>query len=475
MNFFRRSYTSIIRRKGKSLILFLAILLISNVIAGSISVKKALANTEKSITEKMPVEIKIELDYEKITDKEPEKLTEKQINQIGKSTYIKDYYYSYNYNLQSTTLKLVNENILFRTSSLEDKISIIGQENSFSIIGSNSTIIREITLDKFNIIDGKTYTKDDIEKGNNVVIISKELAKKNNLKVGSTITLGKNIEDYSGVDFKILKSIKEEYKVIGIFEAKTNLIKDEDGKIVEEYNPLVDYIYMPNKTMEFIHNKIITSYDELNIEDYDSFDIKATFNLKNINELDDFKNENIKKLLTGYKFTDNSELYNKTIGPMQNMQSLSNFIMYASIIASIIIIGLITVLFFRERKHEIGIYLALGEYKMNIAIQVLLETIIISLLAVSISIFSGNLLAKNISNKMLDNEISSSSKEDNISYDEFGYQNNIDKKEIMSKYSVSLDINTIFIIYIVCLGSVTLSTLLPIYYTLKINPRKILM
>ena len=475
MNFFRRSYTSIIRRKGKSLILFLTILLISNVIAGSISVKKALVNTEKSITEKMPIEIKIDLDYEKITDKDPDKITEEQINKIGKSVYIRDYYYSYNYNLQTTTLKPANENILFRTSSLEDKMSIIGQENSFTIIGSNSTVIREIVLGKFKIIDGKTYTKEDIEKGNNVVIISKELAKKNNLKVGSKITLGKNIEEYTGVDFKLLKAIKEEYKVIGIFEAKTNHIKDENGKIVEEFNPLVDYIYMPNKTMETIHNEIITSYDELNIDDYDTFSINATFNLKNINELEDFKNENIKKLSPGYKFVDNSELYNKTIGPMQNMQSLSNFIMYASIVASIIIIGLITVLFFRERKHEIGIYLALGEYKLNIAIQVLLETIIISLLAVSISIFSGNLLAKNISNKMLANEISSSTKDDNISYDEFGYQNSIDKKEIMSKYSVSLDINTIILIYIISLGSVTVSTLLPIYYTLKINPRKILM
>ena len=141
----------------------------------------------------------------------------------------------------------------------------------------------------------------------------------------------------------------------------------------------------------------------------------------------------------------------------------------------ILIIGLISLLFLRERKHEMGIYLALGERKMNIALQILIETIAVSLIAVCISIFTGNLVAKNISNKMLENQISESYNKNDQYYDEYGYLLNVDKSDIMANYNVKLDAVTIAVIFAISIGSITVSTLIPIYYTLKINPKKILM
>ena len=122
-----------------------------------------------------------------------------------------------------------------------------------------------------------------------------------------------------------------------------------------------------------------------------------------------------------------------------------------------------------------GIYLALGERKMNIALQILIETIAVSLIAVCISIFTGNLVAKNISNKMLENQISESYNKNDQYYDEYGYLLNVDKSDIMANYNVKLDAVTIAVIFAISIGSITVSTLIPIYYTLKINPKKILM
>ena len=141
----------------------------------------------------------------------------------------------------------------------------------------------------------------------------------------------------------------------------------------------------------------------------------------------------------------------------------------------LLIIGLISLLFLRERKHEMGIYLALGERKVNIATQILIETVAISLLAICISIFTGNLVAKNISNKLLENQISESYNKNDQYYDEYGYLLNVDKKDVMANYNVKLDAITITLIFVISLGSITVSTLIPIYYTLKINPKKILM
>ena len=44
----------------------------------------------------MPIELKAEIDYDKVINKEPEKLTEETIKKIGNSSYLKAYYYSYN-------------------------------------------------------------------------------------------------------------------------------------------------------------------------------------------------------------------------------------------------------------------------------------------------------------------------------------------------------------------------------------------
>ncbi len=481
MNFFERSIISIKRRKGKSLILFLAILLICNLIAGSISVKKALVKTENNISGGMPIELKAEIDYDKVINKEPEKITEAMVKKIGNSSYLKAYYYSYSYYLTSKTTMSDNGGILYEAREYSsEKIAIDdpfypSEQGYFSILGTNNNQLKDIINGKIKIMSGAIYTEDDVKSGNNVILISKEVAKKNNLEVGSEITLQKELDDYSTGEYRILKTISEKYKVVGIFEAKVNKTLDDKGNVIYENNPLANYIYMPNNTVKVIHDKVASSASALNIEWYDDLYINSAFYLKNINDIEDFKNENLKLLPDSYKFTDNSELYKTTIGPMKSVETISNYVMYASLGASVLIIGLISLLFLRERKHEMGIYLALGERKMNIALQILIETIAISLLAVCISIFTGNLVAKNISNKMLENQISESYNKNDQYYDEYGYLLNVDKSDIMANYNVKLDAVTIALIFAISIGSITVSTLIPIYYTLKINPKKILM
>ena len=470
MNFLKRCFISIKRRKGKSIIMFLAVVLICNVIAGSISVKNAMENTKKSIASSMLIELKPEIDYDKVISVEPDPLTEDIINEIGKSNYLKDYYYSYNYSLTSDVLEGVDGDIILYRE-LNSKLAY-DSETYFSIVGTSSNKIKEISNGKIKIIEGEVYTTSDIEQKNNVVIISSELAEKNNLAVGSAITLRKKIEDYSTFTAVTLKVVSTEYKVVGIFESESNQIKDEEGNIINETNPLANTIYMPSSSLKTIHDTYITELNNLNIEYYDELSISTTYYLNSIYDLENFNNENLKKLPSGYKFTDNSELYISSLSPMNNMGVIADYVMYASIIASILIIGLISLLFFRERKHEMGIYLALGEHKIKIALLILVETLIISVLAVTLSIFTGNIVASNISNKMLENEIANNDSE--VYYDEYGYE--IDyEAELLEKYNVSLDVPTIILIFLISIGSVTISTLIPIYYTLKLNPRKILM
>lgn len=484
MNFFKRSLVSITRRKSKSIILFVAILLVCNVIAGAISVKKALIKTEDNIKRSIPIELKPEIDYENIGVNAPDSISEDTITRISKSSYLKDFYYSFKYSLTSDSLKSVESGmVIYRTLeadvsasvSSDSKLAGDNYDSYFSIIGTNTSNIKEVNNGTFSIIDGNLYTDEDVKNGNNVILISKELAKENNLKVGDSITLRRKVETYTETETKTLGIITKEYNIVGVFEAKLNKITDNDGKVIDESNPLANSIYMPNNTVKTVHDEVISMLDKYNASEYDEFNISASFYLNSIDDIENFNNDNLKLLPNGYKFTDNSNLFTSTLAPISSMEDISNFIMYAALIASIIIIGLISLLFFRERRHEMGIYLALGEYKINIAMQILIETLIVSLLAVFISIFTGNMVAKNISNNMLEDQIENKIDNDEYYYDEFGYQLNYSKDELLDKYNVQLDVTTIILIFLISIGSITVSTLIPIYYTLKINPKKILM
>ncbi len=462
MSFLDRSLLSIKMRKSRSFILFMTVLLICNVMSGSISVKNALLNTEKSFTDLIPIEVSIVDDYSLFLE-DNNSLNEEIVKKIGSSSYVKSYYYYYKYWLGSNKLENGSELPIIGANDNE-----FHPFNSFDILGAYKKTVKEMDDGSIKIISGKTFTDLDIKNGNNVILISKEVANKNKLSVGDKIKLGSQINIYSANS----PIVEEEYEIIGIFETKSEYEKDTEGNLVKIESNYVDTIFMPNEAIKNIHDKVDIEVKKQGVDSYDTFSLKVKYELNSIDELEEFKSENLTSLPKGYVFEDNSASISSVIVPMNNMKDLSNIIVYASIIASIIIIGLVMVLFCKERKKEMGIYLALGEKKKNIAMQLLLETLIVSIIAITISIFTGNIIAKNVSNKMLKNQITEQiSKENQNNYN----ASDLNEEEIIDNYKVSLNIKTVLIIYGVAIISVSMSTILPIYYTLKLSPRKILM
>src|SRR5512133_870449 len=64
MNFFRRGIISVLRKRGKSAILLILVFILGNVMAGVISIKEAVGNTQQIMREKIGVLASIEADYE---------------------------------------------------------------------------------------------------------------------------------------------------------------------------------------------------------------------------------------------------------------------------------------------------------------------------------------------------------------------------------------------------------------------------
>ena len=165
MSFLDRSLLSIKMRKSRSFILFMTVLLICNVMSGSISVKNALLNTEKSFTDLIPIEVSIVDDYSLFLE-DNNSLNEEIVKKIGSSSYVKSYYYYYKYWLGSNKLENGSE------------LPIIGADenefhpfNSFDILGAYKKTVKEMDDGSIKIISGKTFTDLDIENGNNVILV----------------------------------------------------------------------------------------------------------------------------------------------------------------------------------------------------------------------------------------------------------------------------------------------------------------
>lgn len=101
----------------------------------------------------------------------------------------------------------------------------------------------------------------------------------------------------------------------------------------------------------------------------------------------------------------NDQLYQQMVGPIQNVASFSNNVVYLVSIAGAVILGLIVMMSIRERVYEMGVLLAIGEKKWKLIGQFIAEILIVALIAMAISTISGNLVANKIGDQLLSQEM----------------------------------------------------------------------
>ncbi len=507
MNFFKRALTSIFRRPGKSAILLVLIFVLSNVIAGSVSVKSALANTEEAMLSQMSTEVKIEIDYRDAYDEvtgeyiEPE-ITVEMVDTIGMSEHVRSYDYSLNTSFEA-------KGVGYYYSENPEPVYTGGEEyNSwFQVIGGQSTALQYIENGDITLTDGRVYTEEEIKNGERVMLVSEEFAKYNGLNVGSTVKLLYTMyddsgiivyreaakSDYDGIDIMpmpvertVLKVLEYEFKIIGTFTARPMKYVDWQGNLVEYDSQYLNAFFTNNNAINAMTDDIKAESAAEGVENYIYSSTTASFILKHPDYAEIFESQNEQYLTKGLIFTNNAASFDSIRTPMANVLWIADIVMWVAVVATVLIISLLVTLFLRDRRHEMGIYLALGARKGVVAAQIVSEVLLVAILAVSLSIFSGNMLAENMSTTMLENQLAEEEK--NKADDDYigiyksisigGYyeeDSGISADDVMEQYHVSLDAKTVVFIYVVSIGSVLISTLIPIIYTLQLKPKKILM
>lgn len=487
MNFIKRGLLGITRQKGKSLILLAVIFILGNLISGAVSIQQATTNAEKNIKERLGTAATLDFDYEAIDSLNEAELAEFDfeninvdlIKQIGELPYVK--YFDY-----SMSTYLGSESIDSYQGEMEDEIIHHGPSMDFQLKGINYAPVIDFEEQKGELVDGRVFTQDEIDNGTSVAIISKKLADKNNLHVGDTFTLDNAVYTYDEKtgEEELVTSRDVVLEIIGVFESHS--IKEDQGDGMDQ--DMFDWMDIDYQNTIYVSNEIVVSETEYHWEEYmkadeefaaiveeeeESFEYYTPlFVLNNPEDTVAFEEEVTPLLPELYKVINASDHYDTISGPIDSMSKLSKYVLIAAVIATVLIIGLVVLLFLRDRKHELGIYLSLGERRGRVVGQILIEVMVIAFIGITLSLFSGNLLAGQISDTMI-------KADDHNSYDDYVYyselQSDLTTDDVLESYAVDFNSSYILGFYGIGLLTILISTVIPLIYIVRLNPKKILM
>lgn len=250
-----------------------------------------------------------------------------------------------------------------------------GSSNSGDItISGVSTTAAETNFKSksYKITSGRGITAAD--KNTNNVVIESELATSNSLKVGSTIKVKTTDDD----------SKTYTLNVVGIYKAKTST-SNQGG---------------PN--MSDPSNTIYSSYTFAGTVNGDTTSVTSVvYTLTDSSKEKAFTKQAKKLISSSFSLTSSSETYALLMKPMKNVQSFANKIVWIVGIAGTIILALITVLMIRERRHEIGVLMALGESKFKIVLQLFSELFAVLVLSLVIAGVAGNFVGNAVGKQLV--------------------------------------------------------------------------
>ena len=132
------------------------------------------------------------------------------------------------------------------------------------------------------------------------------------------------------------------------------------------------------------------------------FYLDSASHIKNFINLINQTTDNDTNTLTVY-----SQMYQSNLNNLKNLGHLINSVLIAMIIINMIVISLVIVCLIKKNAYKLKIYFSLGVSKIRLLMIQSIELLLISSIALTVSLFSGNVLAQAIGSSLniQDNDI----------------------------------------------------------------------
>ncbi len=246
----------------------------------------------------------------------------------------------------------------------------------------NSADDELFTTGTLTLVEGRHITLEDQA----VAIISRDLAERNELHIGDSITThsySTEDEGYTGEEIRV--------QIIGLFASN---VAEQFGETVTTYDKMQNRVFVDLQTAVRSDGGAINyGFSAINvaIDDPQNMDqiISAVKALSGID-------------WTAFTIDADNETYENAAAPLAALNELVMTLLVVIIIVSAIILALILTLWTKTRIHEIGVFLSVGIRKSAIIGQYLVEILLIAILAFGLSYFTSNAIAGQIGNRLLE-------------------------------------------------------------------------
>ena len=378
----KRAFLYVTRKKGKSILLFFILLIMSTFVLTGLSTQKASQEAQKNLREALGGEfyVSVELSesnpyFRRVDDGEGTldlytelPVTRDMINAIMEIGGIEKYDASAQ-TLVSTNLTIFPGNVPLK-GELNNKIyarTVAGTENN-SFFQSG---IMELT-------EGKHITGNE----SNAAVISRDMADQNNLRIGDSISLQADEE--------------AEVRIIGIYEIRK---PDPAYASVVTYEKLENQIFIDTSALQDLFGDMPMGFYEVAFSVYDPAQLDSIMSeVKGLSAID----------WRAFEVAADNQTYLDAAAPLQKLQALVSSIIWVIALVSAVILSLILTMWGRSRIHETGVFLSLGIGKMRIIGQYLAEVLMIAVIAFGCSYFTSSAVAGQLANGLLQQNIPAS-------------------------------------------------------------------
>lgn len=416
MFIFKNAWISIIRNKGRNILIGAIVLVIACACTITLAINNTASDLINSYSSAYLKELTLSFDRQSMMkdfdmkgEEGREQAKEKfenitlytvdDVKSFAESDYIESYYYTYSLSLNGNSIEKAEIETEYA------KGGVVGDRGGKGQMGLNSldfTLIGYSSIESMNEFINGTYSMVEITDNawdvafdGNYVFINEELADYNELGLNDKIKL----EDEAGNTY--------EFEIIGIFEdneepedSMMSMFSNSANTIVTNANILVNI----DNENDSINGSISPTFI---IDDYENAEaIQAEFYEKGLDET--------------YVVETNQEMAESGVSSVKNVKSFATTFLIITLLIGGIVLFILNMINIRERKYEIGVFRTIGISKLKLTMQFVSELLVVSLVALIIGAGIGAAMSKGVSNSLLSSEIESSTNSSEQMRNNFG-------------------------------------------------------
>ena len=317
-----------------------------------------------------------------------------------------------------------------------------------SLIGNKDMKLdRNVLSGNLHIKEGRMITPEDKD----MCVISEELAKQNNLKIGDKISFN----DYHDTE----NSKVSEAEIVGIYQVDQKMSPLMQGDTYRSENVIFTDLRFPEKA----EGETSPLYE------------RAYFKVEDVEAYDEVK-ENLQKVDINweqYDLIDNNGNSETMSSNFNDLAKVSEMMILVISVASFVILVLVFLFWLKNRVQEVGIFLSLGVPKFRIIGQIWSEAIMITVLSLMLSFAVAPAVSKVTANYLVSQQVQQMQEEEKNNEGKVSTEYVAPKQDVQS-ISVEVTPEMYLLDGVSVLVLITASVLVSGIVILKRNPKDIL-